>query len=83
MSQLLWEVAYSPRVLTEALCLYSIHPKPSFAANFTSKGKKKKKKKRNKTSPTDYTGNGNVPVFTAANTILIKPKLLLRSFSNK
>ena len=50
MSQLLWEVASSPCELTQALGLYSIHPKPSFAANFTSKGKKKEEEKQNKPS---------------------------------
>lgn len=68
-----------------------IHLKPSFAAKFTSrekgKGKKRKrwknKTKQNNPTPPDYRGNGNVPVFTVANTILIKPKLLLRSLSNK
>lgn len=62
------------------LFLYFVHLRPSFADNFTSKSKKKKK---NKTTPSDYRGNGDVPVFTVANTILIKPKLLLWSFSNK
>lgn len=52
--------------LTEALCLYSIHPKSLFVANLPQKGKEEEEKT---TSPTDYTGNGNVPVFTAANTI--------------
>lgn len=47
----------------------------------TKKGKRGGKK--NKTTPTDYRGNGNVPVFTVASIILIKPKVLLRSFSNK
>lgn len=47
------------------------------------KKKKNKKKKKSKITPNDYRGNGNVPVFVAANTILIKPKLLLRSLSNK
>lgn len=61
------------------------HLKPSFAANFTSKRKKKKKKKkrRKRKQPKVIRGNGNVPVFTVAHTTLIKPKLLLKSFSNK
>lgn len=37
-----------PRELTEALCLPFVHLKPSFAANFISKGKKKKMKKKKK-----------------------------------
>lgn len=61
-----------------------IHLKHSFSANFTSKEKKKKKmkKKNNKMTPTDYRSDDNVPVFIAANAILIKLKLL-RSLSNK
>ena len=44
MSQLLWEVALSPGEVTEAFCLYFVHPKPSFAASFTSKGKEEEEK---------------------------------------
>lgn len=40
------------------------------------------KKKNNKMTPTDYRSDDNVPVFIAANAILIKLKLL-RSLSNK
>lgn len=86
MSQVLWEAAPSQCELTQALCLYFVHLKPSFAASFTSNENKKREKegeKKNKTTPTDYRGNGNVPVFTVASIILIKPKVLLRSFSNK
>lgn len=45
--------------------------------------RKKQEEKEKENSPNDYRGNGNIPAFTVANAILIKPKLLLRSFSSK
>lgn len=53
MSQVLWEAAQSRCELTQVLCLYFVHLKPSFAASFTSNENKKGKKrgKRNTKQP--------------------------------